>query len=728
MVPSAEAGSISAIDRMKHIVGLCSIAVIQPILDALARNSSYRWEADLQWPELVGLIALLVVGLPATAFAADRLASRISSRLRGFGRDSVIICLVFMAALSLLRPLLTQPVLQESSLVWFATCVIAIGLAGLTIAVYQRRPWFRHWLSLTAWGAVLFPAAFAVQLWQSTSTTVHSESPITVQNPAPVVMVVFDEFSGLTLMNDQLEFDAQRFPNMAELGQTSTWYRNATSVHARTQMAVPAILTGRFPERDCDPEAANYPGNLFEIIASTGAYDLVACEVYSRLYPRSAKWRPLERPAGQRFVRLIHTLAAVYPQLLFPRDLGLDLISVPRTWYGLRDASDGTEQTTGRMNLNNLPRHAQLDHFLKCIYPSERPRFYFLHVLLPHYPWCYLPSGQHYLADGDAPLVPETAVGELGESWRDDAADVARWEHRYRLQVGFVDRFLGQLQNRMKEQGIWDSSLLIVTADHGVSFRPGHSRRIPDAETLPDLLSVPLFVKRPGQSRGEQVDRNVETIDVFPTVLDALKIAPQGPVDGSSLLGETSRPRKTFFYQETMTVVEPDFPAKKKAIQRQQSLFGSEPLSALPAAMSARPSWRGRLVSDFVVHDYEASTLEIGNHQISRDRLPLWFSKALIEGTISASDLPESVNEIAIAVDGRIIEVSRLMPVGFGKLGFSILLPESCMLKDGRQITLFLVPPGDRPSLQRIGAWDIFQSGPAADRYDDQPLGTVGAQ
>ncbi len=728
MAPSAEAGSISAIDRMRHIVGLCSIAVTQPVLDALARNSGYRWEAGLQWPEMAGLVALLVVGLPAAAFAVDRLVLRVSSRLRGRGRDSVVICLMLMAALSLLRPLLAHPTLQALSLVWFVTCVIAIGLVGLAIAMYQRLLWFRHWLSFTAWGAVVFPAAFAAQIWQSNTTALNTKSPVTVQNPAPVVLVVFDEFSGLTLMNDDLKFDAQRFPNMAELGQASTWYRNATTVHARTQMAVPAILTGRLPERDRDPEAVNYPGNLFEVIASTGAYDLVACEVYSRLYPRAAQWRSLDRPVGQRFLRLIHTLAAVYPQLLFPRDLGVELIPIPRTWYGLRDASDGIEQTTGRMNLNNLPRHAQLDHFLKCIYPSERPRFYFLHVLLPHYPWCYLPSGQHYLADGDAPLVPESALGELGESWRDDAADVMRWEHRYRLQVGFVDRFLGQLQKRMKEQGIWDSSLLIVTADHGVSFRPGHSRRVPDAETLPDLLSVPLFVKRPGQQVGEQSDRNVETIDIFPTILDVLKIEPRDSVDGSSLLGEASRPRKTFFFQEAMTVVEPDFPAKKRAIQRRQSLFGDEPLSALPAAMSARLSWRGRPISDFAMQDYEASTLEIGKHQLYPDRLRHRFSTALIEGTLSASDLPHSVNEIAIAVDDRIIEVSRLMPVGFGKLGFSILLPESCLRKDRHQVTLFLVPPGDRPTLQRLAAWAINPSGAAADRYKNPASGTVGAQ
>ena len=36
------------------------------------------------------------------------------------------------------------------------------------------------------------------------------------------------------------------------------------------------------------------------------------------------------------------------------------------------------------------------------------------------------------------------------------------------LQVGYADRFIGQVQDRLREHGLWDNCLLIVTADHGV--------------------------------------------------------------------------------------------------------------------------------------------------------------------------------------------------------------------------------------------------------------------
>ena len=56
-----------------------------------------------------------------------------------------------------------------------------------------------------------------------------------------------------------------------------------------------------------------------------------------------------------------------------------------------------------------------------------------------------------------------------------------------------------RLLDRLAETGVLDQCLLIVTSDHGVSFRPGHSRRLPDPDNLADIASVPLFIKLPGQ-------------------------------------------------------------------------------------------------------------------------------------------------------------------------------------------------------------------------------------
>ena len=121
-------------------------------------------------------------------------------------------------------------------------------------------------------------------------------------------------------------------------------------------------------------------------------------------------------------------------------------------------------------------------------------------------------------------MHPAGGFGVFSEDWLSDPATIERNEFRYRLQVGFVDRFVGRLLDRLVETNVLDKCLLIVTADHGVSFRPGHSRRVPDADNLADIASVPLFIKLPGQKRGRIDDRNVESVDIFPTIAESLGI------------------------------------------------------------------------------------------------------------------------------------------------------------------------------------------------------------
>ena len=45
---------------------------------------------------------------------------------------------------------------------------------------------------------------------------------IEIRNPIPLVMIVFDEFSGTSLMNERLEIDAARYPNFARPWRTTS--------------------------------------------------------------------------------------------------------------------------------------------------------------------------------------------------------------------------------------------------------------------------------------------------------------------------------------------------------------------------------------------------------------------------------------------------------------------------------------------------------------------------
>ena len=108
---------------------------------------------------------------------------------------------------------------------------------------------------------------------------------------------------------------------------------------------------------------------------------------------------------------------------------------------------------------------------------------------------------------------------------------------RHLLQVGAVDSALGEVFEALDQAGIYDESLIVVVADHGIALRPNieHWRRI-EPETVGAVAAVPLFVKAPGGT-GAIDDRRALTIDIVPTFADLLGFELPWRSEGVSLFG-----------------------------------------------------------------------------------------------------------------------------------------------------------------------------------------------
>ena len=154
-------------------------------------------------------------------------------------------------------------------------------------------------------------------------------------------------------------------------------------------------------------------------------------------------------------------------------------------------------------------------------------------------------------------------------------------QQRHLLQVGFVDRFVGKLVDRLKAQGIYDDAIVILTADHGTSFQHGLPRRTFTEGTHAEVMLVPLIVKYPGQVSGIVSDRNVETIDVVPTIASVLSTTVPYDIDGRSLLdpAQPERTKKTFVQRNTTRVrleeLEPDLSERHVGLNLKLSRFKS---------------------------------------------------------------------------------------------------------------------------------------------------------
>ena len=92
----------------------------------------------------------------------------------------------------------------------------------------------------------------------------------------------------------------------------------------------------------------------------------------------------------------------------------------------------------------------------------------YAHPMLPHSPWYLLlrPAVRERCAD------PRPRYRHLvGRPWLVDQG----WQ-RHLLQTGYVDRMLRRTLDRLEETGLYDDALVVLVADHGVSFQPGERR------------------------------------------------------------------------------------------------------------------------------------------------------------------------------------------------------------------------------------------------------------
>jgi arylsulfatase A-like enzyme len=107
----------------------------------------------------------------------------------------------------------------------------------------------------------------------------------------------------------------------------------------------------------------------------------------------------------------------------------------------------------------------------------------------------------------------------------------------YDAEMRWSDWAVGQLIDHLKAIGVYDNTLLIVTADHGEALG---EHRYQWHATCPydETLRIPLLIKFPGSVRPVgRIGALTETVDVLPTILDLLHVdVPEGVLQGKSLV------------------------------------------------------------------------------------------------------------------------------------------------------------------------------------------------
>jgi arylsulfatase A-like enzyme len=113
-----------------------------------------------------------------------------------------------------------------------------------------------------------------------------------------------------------------------------------------------------------------------------------------------------------------------------------------------------------------------------------------------------------------------------------------------------ADRWLGRLVSVLRDTGLYDNTMIVVTSDHGEELaerQPDDFYDVHGHTLFEEMVRVPLIIRLPhGHAAGARVRQVARTIDVMPTVLDFLGIEPErNEMQGRSLVPHWAAPGET---------------------------------------------------------------------------------------------------------------------------------------------------------------------------------------
>ena len=117
-----------------------------------------------------------------------------------------------------------------------------------------------------------------------------------------------------------------------------------------------------------------------------------------------------------------------------------------------------------------------------------------------------------------------------------DAGTLRDLVDAYDSAILYLDHELGRLLDALRERGVLDNTVVIVTSDHGEEFGEYAPDIVKHARTLyAPALHVPLVVVHPQTVPAARVDATVSIRDIPATVMDVLGLADASPFPGTSL-------------------------------------------------------------------------------------------------------------------------------------------------------------------------------------------------
>jgi hypothetical protein len=431
----------------------------------------------LQWQrqDLVEtLVALAVMGALA-AWAIFALWPR-----SGRGATLALVAVAALPMASLASGVARQvPFEDDLRLAWENRLLVLAACGGFVVlvaAVFAVWPvvfdrWLRRAVIAISPVSLVVAGTLVLSAWRVAPVLgVDRESPLgppAAASCAPVVAWLFDELS-FSYLYDENDNVREEFPAIRRFSESATHYLDVAAPARETLVAMPSFLTARrlrdaritdaglmeSTDKGLVPLSVATPDGLFATARRLGfrtemaGYYLPYCDLLGDLVDacRSLSFYNVSTARA----RFSPDAAVATTLVLWPRQFPFGLLKNPPFASLQRDMVQAASD------------------FARRPLPPGRPVFRFVHFSVPHLPFAF---GE----DGYDP--PMNSLRTMPDDY-------------YVRQLRYVDRLFGTLAAEMGAGGTYDSSTLVLLADHGYRFG-GRER---------DVAHIPFIVKRAGQS------------------------------------------------------------------------------------------------------------------------------------------------------------------------------------------------------------------------------------
>ncbi len=181
---------------------------------------------------------------------------------------------------------------------------------------------------------------------------------------------------------------------------------------------------------------------------------------------------------------------------------------------------------------------------------EAKPFFLAVGIIRPHLPFGAPARYLDQYKDVALPPVPHPSKPEWKTTWHgsgefmkynrwgkdpnEDAEFSEEVRRNYAACVTYADEQVGRLMARLEEHGLRDNTVVVLWGDHG--WHLGEHGIWGKHALFEESLRSPLIVSYPGiPDAGKETMAMVETIDVFPTLVDIAGLDVPNYVDGRTL-------------------------------------------------------------------------------------------------------------------------------------------------------------------------------------------------